>query len=355
MMLDNIRALLRDGKIERAIGLVLSLDDRDERFKMLCYMIEELGPTFREYPAIMDEIHSLLEGFEEPKKAEAMACLAHSLWVAGDGESEKYIMRAVSEAKRINDLLWRSEALARVASYMARMGLTEDAIYYFNIALETLRNLKLPYSVGIQKLKELADLLVETGDYLSESPATEFYWLAKEIYSSLSLPLHAAEMEAKIRLVNEATEERTLAVVKALEKGDMERAIALVKYLTDEERIAALLEIAYWLVIHDRKDLAMSLISDAFDAILREKIKPADTELMSSAKKFIKIGLLDEALVLAGAMEDKDEASYLLKDIALALARRGERGKALNIALGISNDRLREEILRRLEGDVGYE
>ncbi|WP_048149266.1 hypothetical protein [Palaeococcus ferrophilus] len=355
MMLDNIRALIREGKVEGAIELVLSLEDKKERFNMLCYIIEELGPAFTEYPAIMDEIHSLLGDFEGPERAEGMACLAHSLWVAGADESERYMRGAIKEAKDIDDPLWRSEALARVASYMARMGLAEDAIYYFNIALETLRSLKLPYSMGIQKLKELADLLVETGDYLSESSATEFYWLAKEIYNSLSLPLRAAEMDAKIRIVNEATEERTLAVVKALETGDMERAIALVKYLTDEERIAALLEIAYWLVIHDRKDLAMSLISDAFDAILREKIKPADTELMSSAKKFIKIGLLDEALVLAGAMEDRDEASLLLKDIALALARRGERGKALNIALGISNDRLREETLRRLEGDVGHE
>lgn len=355
MMPDNVRALIREGNVEGAIELVLLIEDRSERFRMLCYMIEELGPALVEYPVIMDEARSLLGEFEGVERAENMACLAYSLWVAGSDESERYMKDAVREAKELGDPLWRAEALARVASYMARAGLTDDALYYFNIALETIRGIKLPYSMGIQKLKELADLLAETGDYLPDSSAAEFYWLAKEIYASLSLPLRVAEMDAKIKLVNEAREERTLAVVKALEMGDMDRAIALVRYLTDEERIAALLEIAYWLVIHDRKDLAMSLISDAFDAILKEKIKPSDVELMNSAKKFIKIGLLDEALVLAGALDDRDEASVLFKDIALALAKRGERGKALNIAMGISNDKVREETLRRLERDVGHE
>jgi len=70
--------------------------------------------------------------------------------------------------------------------------------------------------------------------------------------------------------------------------------VFVIKYLPDEEKVLALLEIAYWLFLHDKKGLAKSIVEDAFRMAAERKIKPNDEKLEEIALKFLKIGRIEE-------------------------------------------------------------
>lgn len=357
-MLDNIKALLGKGDVDGALKLVLSLKDRMLKMELLTYMIQELGEDYVEYPILLSESLATIASLAEDRdKVKALALLSYALASAGDEKkAEKFIKEALSVAKKIYYPIWKAEALAYVAYYLGLIGDTKSAFYYFNIALETLEKSNEVYSAVLPVMSLIADLSLEVGDSLETEEAIDFYSLSRQIYTSMKKFVSASQVEEKIHMVKEAFKEGSLAVKRALEKGDIDRAIAIVKYLSPEEKVAALLDISYWLFLHEREDLARTLLSDVFDIMLIKKIKPNDLELFVVAYKFIKIGLLDEALTVAGVIEDVDEASKILSEIALAYARFGNENKALSIAEAIQNEAIKKKLLKRLGGeDVGYE
>lgn len=358
MMRDAISSLIKEGNVEGAIELVLPLEDRTLKLELLCYIIKELGERYREYPVLLSEALSLaLYPVEDKEKVRALGMLSHALASAGDSEkAEKYIMEALKIAKRIEYSLWKAEALAHVAYYLGMMGITGDAFYYFNIALETAEGSKEQYSAILQILSLIADLAIEVGDALNTREAIDFYSIARDIYTSIKKFVSANEIENKIKLVEDAIKNGSFAVKRAIAEGDIDRAITAVKYLPPEGKAIALLDIAYWLFLHEREDLAKTLLADVYDMLFVEKVRPNDVELIAVVHRFIKIGLVDEALILAEGIRDKNEASKVLYEIALAYARFGKEAKALSIAEGIPNELLREKALKKLgDKNVGHE
>ena len=358
MMKDAISSLLKEGNVEGAIELVLPLEDKMLKLELLCYMMEELGEKYKEYPVLLSEAVSLaLSPVEDKEKVRALGMLSHALASAGDSEkAEKYMIEALKIAKKIEYPLWKAEALAYVAYYLGMMGTTSDAFYYFNVALETAERSKEQYSAILQVLSLIAELAIEVGDSLNTGEAVDFYSIARDIYTSIKKFVSANEIENKIKLVEDAIKNGSFAVKRAIAEGDIDRAITAVKYLPPEGKAIALLDIAYWLFLHERKDLAKTLLADVYNMFFVEKVRPNDIELIAVAHKFIKIGLLDEALILAGIIQDKNEASKALYEIALGYVRFGKKAKALSIAEGIPNELLREKALKKLgDKNVGYE
>jgi len=105
----------------------------------------------------------------------------------------------------------------------------------------------------------------------------------------------------------------------------------------------ALLEIAYWLFLHDKRGLAKGIVEDAFRMAAERKIKPNDEKLKEIALKFLKIGQIEEALTVGAIISDERIASRVFEKIALTYAKRVRSSRQLRLPR-----RFRTKILREM-------
>ena len=83
--------------------------------------------------------------------------------------------------------------------------------------------------------------------------------------------------------------------------------------------------------------------------LLVGKFKVREGEIEAVAYKFLRIGKLNEALVLAGILRDERRFSELIGEIAITHARRGEIEQARELAMRIGDILIRDKVVRAIQ------
>lgn len=354
--MENISDFLQKGDFSSALELALRIEDPFSRLEALSYIYQYVeGDKYKEIvlERMLETIDSL-EGLLE--KARALALVGYALTVSGDKKGEHFFKKAHQIIKAIDYLLWKAEGYGYLAYYMALAGDYSSAFYYYNVAYETAQNSSEPYSKVLSFLYRLAQQILENAEEIRSPEAKEFYELAAEIYEEIKRHLSAQELKKKASLIELALEKGSKVVSEFLERRDVDNAVFVIKYLPDEEKVLALLEVAYWLFLHDKKGLAKSIVEDAFRMVAERKIKPNDEKLEEIAAKFLKIGQIEEALTVGAIISEKKRASRIFEKIALVYAKRGDKLKAIAVAQAISDENIKRGVLKAIEGEenVGH-
>ncbi|ALV63094.1 hypothetical protein ADU37_CDS13950 [Thermococcus sp. 2319x1] len=356
-MMEDISDLLQRGNFSSALELALRIEDPFSRLEALSYIYQYVEESeYRE--AVLGRMLEIVDSFEGLlEKARALALIAYTLAVTGDKKGEYFFKKAHQAIKAIDHSLWKAEGYDYLAYYMALAGKYNDALYYYNIAYETAQKSPEPYSRVLSFLYRLAQQILESAERIHSPEAKEFYELAAEIYEDIKRHLSAQELKKKASLIEMALEKGSRLVSEFLERRDVDNAVFVIKYLPDEEKLLALLEIAYWLFLHDKKGLAKSIVEDAFRMAAERKIRPNDEKLEEIALKFLKIGEIGEALTVGAIISDDRIASRVFEKIALTYAKRGEKLKAITVAEAISDENIKRDVLKAIEGEenVGHE
>ncbi|HIP88449.1 MAG TPA: hypothetical protein EYH24_00365 [Thermococcus paralvinellae] len=356
MMVSDFKERLKKGDIEGAIEAALNIDDSFFRLEALAYILRSVNETYHDL--ILSKMFETTDSIvNKVTKVKALALVGSALYAIGKERMGDHMFRkAISLADSIGYPSWQAEAYGYLAYYLALSDLLEDSLYYFNQAVRVIQSSRESYSRIVHFLSNLAKLIVQAADEITNEKALDFYGLAEDIYRSIRLKIQANAVKSKREFVKNILKGGSVAIMGLLDTGDIDKAIIGIRYLSPKERVAAMLEVAYWLFLHEREDLARVLLADVFDMMLVGKIKPSDLELMGIAHKFMRLGRLDEALVIAGIIEDEERASEVLGNVALTYARFGKMEKALSIAEGIKNEIVKNRVLKALKGEenVGH-
>lgn len=333
-------ALRIDTPIKRLIALteVLTAFPRDEVLANMLDTLESISAT--------------------PERALAYSLLGRALYTLDkDRGAEAYFERALTLTNSIGSPRIRGEVFAGIARNLVLSDRYKDALELFKRAVELLQTSRGLSSAAISSLIRIARLMEKSANEIPNPMAIEFYELARDVYSSIWFRLQAKHLEEKIELVRDVLKRGKVAVEELLERGEVELAIETMRFLPLESRAISMLELSYWLFLHEQPRLGKRVFEDALEIIFVGKFRPTDVELERVAYRLLRIGLLEEPLVLAGIIGDNKRASELLGKIAMAYARWDDKAKARSIAEGIMDESVKNRVLKALEGeeDVGYE
>ena len=334
------RALKIESPIRRMIALteILTAYSKDE---VLALMFDAL-----------DEIKTTAE------RALAYSILGRSFYILNqDRNAELYFERAMAEVSMVSSPLLRGEVLAGIARNLVLSDRYEEALGLFREAVELLQASRGLSAGAVSSLLKVGRLIERSADEIPNEIALEFYKLARSVYSSLNFKLQVKYIEEKIELINEVLKRGMVVVEDLIRKGEVEVAMSVMRFLPLESRAIAMLELSYWLFLHEQPKLARKSFEDALEVFFVGKFHVNDAGVESVARRFLRVGFLEEALVLAGIISDEKRSSELLGDIVLAYWRRGETGKARSILEGIPDEGVKKRVLSFLEGgkDVGHE
>jgi len=357
LMMEDISDFVERGDFGSALDLALRIKEPLPRLEALSYIylyVEEA----KYMEAVLGRMLETVDSLKGPlEKARALALIGYTLLASGDSKGDYFFKKAYQLVKSIDPALWRADGYGYLAYYMALSGKYSDAFYYYNVSYESAISSSEPYSRILSFLYSLAQRIVESADKIRSPDAREFYELAAEIYENIRRNLSAQELRKKASLIEAATQMGSKVVSDFLERRDLESAVFVIKYLSEEEKVLALLEVAYWLVLHDKKGLGNSLVEEAFRMVAERKLQPDDESLRDIAFKFLKIGQIKDALTIAAIITNKEIASQVFARVALAYARKGDKLKAVTVAEAISNESVKKEVLKAIEGDedVGHQ
>ncbi len=334
------RALEITSPLRRLIALaeILTAYPRDE---VLAAMFDSL-----------DEIKTTAE------RAVAYSILGRAFYILNrDRDAGLYFERAMSEVSLISSPLLRGEALAGIARNLVLSDRYEDALDLFTRAMDLLQASRGLSAGSVSSLLKVARLIERSADEIPNELALRFYLLAKSVYDSLNFNLQVKHLENRIELINEVLRRGLVVVEDLIERGEVDVAMSMMRFLPLESRAIAMLELSYWLFLHEQPRLARKSFEDALEIFFVGKFRANETSIEAMARRFLRVGFLEEALVLAGLISDRRRSSELLGDIVLAYWRLGDEGKARSILEGISDEGVKKRVLMALEGgeDVGHE
>ncbi len=357
-MMEIVREHLEEGDIDWALKFALDAENSLVAVEILSLVLKYVK-TVEDYDSVLNLIDEQIGSINEPlDKVRALSTAAEALYTTGAEKlGWRYFELAANAAGKIQVSKWRAEAFAHIAHMMILAGLVNDAYHYYSRALETIEKSGEPYSVVVPLLSKLAGDIIDGADNVRDGRVLKFYRLARDIYLLTNKRLTASTVEDKIRTIEDVLKEGNVAITKFLGMGDIDRAIFAVKYLQDDEKPVALMNVAYWLFLHGNERLARILLKDAYDMIFLQGIRPADIVLEGMAYRFIKLGLLDDALNIAGIIRNEKRSEEILGRIALVYARRGEEEKAEAVLGAIRSESVKSRTLKAIKGerDVGHE
>lgn len=344
--MERFREQLRLGNYRGAFAEALR--ERDP-FRRAVMIAEVISRSYREefVPPLIETIKEI----KSPKElaiAESYAAKAfYALEMERDGE--RHFQRAFELIGRIPSPMETAEILGVIGKNLVLSGRYSDGLRAFREAFERLQSARAMYSEVVSGLVNLARRVERSAEEIPNEIALEFYRLAEEIYESLGFKLQAREMEERIKTAAEVFKRGSLAVTELLERGDVDRALQMARFLPPAERAVAMLNVAYWLFIHDYSDLAREVFNDATEMLLVGKFRVREGEIEAVAYKFLRIGKLNEALVLAGILRDERRFSELIGEIAITHARRGEVEQARELAMRIGDILIRDKVVRAIQ------
>ena len=308
---------------------------------------------------IVSAMFDTLEGIRTTaERALAYSVLGRAFYILNrDKDAELYFERAVAEAAGVSSPMLRGEVIAGIARNLVLSDRYEDALKFFKESVELLQASRGLSSGSVSSLLKVARLIEKSAEEIPNGIALEFYELARLVYSSLNFKLQAKHLGERIELIREVLRRGIVVVEDLLERGEIEVAMNVMRFLPLESRAIGMLELSYWLFLHEQPRLARKSFEDALEIFFVGKFKVNEGGVERIARRFLRIGLLEEALVLAGLLQDARRSSELLGDIAVSYWRLGDRAKARSIAEGIRDESVKNRVLEALEGEsyVGHE
>ncbi len=352
--MEAVELYLSKGDYKNALNNALVIDDPIRRLLALTEVLTAF-PREEVLAHMLDTLESISG---TPEKALAYSILGRALYVLDrDGDAEAYFENAMDIARSTDSPRVRGEVLAGIGRNLVLSDRYRDGLELFREAVELLQASRGLSSAATSSLIKVARLVEKSADEIPNERALDFYELAKDVYSSIFFKLQAKYIEEKMELVRDVLKRGKVAIEELLEKGEVELAISMMRFLPLEGRAISMLELAYWLFLHEQPRLGRRVFDDALEIVLVGKFKPSDRELEGIARRFLRIGFLEEPLILAGVIRDDRLSSELLGDVALAYARWGDKVKARSIAEGIRDESVKNRVLEALEGEnyVGHE
>jgi tetratricopeptide (TPR) repeat protein len=351
---ERVGDRLRVGDYKGALEGALSLEDPLRRLIALLKVLEEFPREEILYHMLetLDSIGGTAE------KALGLSIVGRASYVLDrEEEAEAYFERAIEMASSIHSPRVRGELLGGIARNLARAERFTDSYLLFVEAVETLQSARGFSSDVITALLKVARLIEKSADEASSDVALDLYRLARDVYESAHFTLQARYLEDRISLIEDVLKKGRRTVDELIEKGEVMKAVEVMRFLEPGDRAIEMLKLTHWLFLHGRETLAKEVMQDALDLVLVGKFDVRDAEVAGVARSLIRIGRLEEPLILAGTIRDIRLASEVLGEVALAYARAGEPVRARSIAEGIADESVKRRVLKALKGDedVGHE
>jgi len=352
---DNaVERYIVKGDYKRALNAALDIEDPIRRMLSLTELLTAY-PRDEVVTALLDA----LDGIQEtPARAVACSICGRAFYILDrDEEGERYFELAKETADTISSPRVRGEVLAAIGRNLVLSDRYKDALEFFYRAVELLQAARGLSSSSLASLLKVARLIERSANEIPNPLALDFYRLAIDVYSSLNFKVQTKHLRGRVSLIRDVLWRGRVAVDDLLEKGEVELAMNMMRFLPLEERGVSMLQLSYWLFLHERPVLARKVFEDALEIFFVGKFKPRDAEIAAIIRRFLRVGFLDNALVLVGIISDKHRASSLLGDIAVAYFRAGNEQRALSITEGIMDETVKRSVLETIGGgeDVGHE
>ncbi len=341
--MERFKEYLRLGNYRGAFAEALSVRNPLRRVIMIS---EIVARSYREefVPQLLDALQEIKSPVEGAAAESYVARAFYALEMERDGEI--HFQRAFERVGKISSPVAKAEVLSVIGRNLVLSGRYTDGLAAFRRAFELIQSARAMYSEVVSNLVNLARRVEKSAEEIPNEITLDFLRLVKEIYESIGFKLQAKEMESKIRTATEVFKRGSAAVTELLERGDVDRAVQMVRFLPPAERAVAMLNVAYWLFVHDYPDLAKAVFNDAMETLLVGKFEPKESDLEAVAYRLLRIGKLKEALIIAGLLKDGKRFSELVGEIAIAYARRGDIDYARELAMRISDILIRDKTLR---------
>lgn len=352
--MEAVELYLSKGDYRNALRSAMEIKDRIRRLVALVEVLTAF-PRDEVLAAMFDTLETT---GGTPEKALAHSIMGRAFYLLDrEKDAEAHFERAMELVRTIASPRIQGEVLAGIARNLVLSDRYKDGLELFRRAVELLQTSRGLSSAATSSLIKVARLIEKSADEIPNETALEFYGLARDVYSSIFFKLQARHLNDKMELIRDVLKRGKAAVEELIEVGEVERAIETIRFLPLEERVTAMLELSYWLHLHERPGLGGRVFEEALEMVLVGKFVPADRELERIARRFLRLGLLEEPLVLAGVIRDDGRASRLIGEVALAYARRGEEARARSIAEGIMDESVKRRVLKELVGEshVGHE
>jgi len=321
-----------------------ALKERDP-LKRIVLTVEVVSRSYREefIPALLEMLNEV-KGLKEKAVAESYVGRAfYALELEKEGE--EHFGRAFEYLGRISSPMVQAGVLRIIGKNLVLSGRYSDGLRAFERAFDILQSGRALYSEVVSEMVRLAREIEKSAEEISNEKALDFYRLARGVYEALGFKLQAKEIDSKIELASEVFRRGSLAVTELLERGDAAAALQMARFLPPADRAIMMLNVSYWLLIHDMNDLARTVFEDATEMLLVGKFPASERELEAVAYKFIRIGKAKEALILAGLLKDERRASELLGEIAIFHARRGNVDEAMALANRIGDILIKDKVI----------
>ncbi len=352
--MERVESYLSKGDYRRALEAADAITESLRRLVALA----EVAVAFPRDEVLARMLETLNSIRGRPERAVAYSVIGRALYsLDRDKEAEVYFERALETARSLRSPRVKGEVLAAIARNLVLSERYGDALELFSRSVELLQTARGLSSYATEALIKVARLLERSADEIPNERALDFYGLARDVYSSVFFSLQARHLENKVKLAEEVLKRGKPAVEDLLKTGEVGLAIEMARFLPLEERAVLMLELSYWFHLHEQPKLGRRVFDDALEIILVGKFKPRDGEIAGIARRFLRIGVLEEPLTLAGVISNGRLASEILGEVALAYARRGDIGKARSITEGIRDESVKNRVLEMLEGEshVGHE
>ncbi|NPA48114.1 MAG: tetratricopeptide repeat protein [Thermococci archaeon] len=347
LMAGEFHRLIRVGNYVGAMKLARREENPIKRAVMITEVVER--SKRREF--LGDLIRTVEEIKDAYGRAIAESYAGRAFYAVGDEEEAELRFKTALELSNRVGTPWKSaEVLGVIAGNLVEAGLYSEGLKCYRRAIDLLQASRALYSETVSVITRLAEMVERSGDETPNETALKFYDLAAGLYRSINFNLQAREIEEKKNLCLQTIENGSRTIADLLNRGEVVKAIEVSRFLKPAERCLALLNISYWLFLHNEPRLARETFKMAVDDLLIGKFSVPDVEVEKIAYKLLRIGRLEEPLILAGMIRDDRKAAEILGEVAVGYARRGEAEKALSIASGIKNEEVRnrsvEEIMR---------
>ncbi|WP_297491203.1 tetratricopeptide repeat protein [Thermococcus sp.] len=353
MGVKRFRDFLKLGNYRGAFAEALKANDPLQRTIMIAEIVSK---SRREEftPALLDSFSQVRSPYGRAIAASYVGMAFYSL--EQERDAERYFSLALELAGSMPSPMLRGEVLMVIGRNLTLSGRYSDGLEALREAFEAVQSSRALYSEVVSALVKLAKTVEESAEEVNNERALDFYALARDVYLTAGFKLQGREVSDRMKLAEDVLRRGSAAVWELLEKGDIENAVRMARFLSSPDRAVSMLRIAYWLVVHEMEGLAREVFNDGVEMILVGKLPVSDGELEATAYRFLRIGRFEEALVLSGLIKDEKRSSELIGNIAVQLAKRGRVEEATEIAGRIGDILIRDKALRtikRIEDGMG--
>ncbi|ASJ13403.1 hypothetical protein [Thermococcus thioreducens] len=345
---EEIELLIERGYYEEALSEVHNLKDPLDQIEVLtdiAVAIYQHGGPQEWIPSIIEDAMYIAKKLKDPaNRAVAYSTIASSLAIMGyEEDAMDFFNRALDVTGRIKSPIEKGVVLSELAYHLAVGGYPENALELFNIAFDTIIGAEVGYNLKVDGIIRIGELLEKAGDALPSGKALDFYRMAFDIFDKLHVNQRAAVVEKKIELARTVYEVGLPSIRQALLEGRNHYALALIeKKYAGVVRLIGELEVALWMKRVNNVEY-LEVVDRAFEHCKNPRFTEANVQKI--ARLLTELGSLRRALEFARAIKDVRKKSDALRAIAVELAKRNEFEEAREIVEIIPDPEIRAEAM----------